>query len=76
MRENQVYLILEAIDAVRGQLKKAAESGEGPIVLWEITTRLITLYSLLDTNAVRAMIERRELETRPFQNVRKLKRAA
>lgn len=72
---DEVFMILDAIDAVRGQLKNAAERGENFIVLGEILLRLTTLYSLVNTDQIRALVERRDLTKRPFQSSTRKKAA-
>lgn len=72
---DEVFMILDAIDAVRGQLKSAAERGENFIVLGEILLRLTTLYSLVNTNQIRSLVERRDLTKRPFQSSTRKKAA-
>ena len=58
MDTNKAMMEVEAIDAVRNELKEAVMSNKDSITLSEIHSRLISLYASLDVHNIESIIHR------------------
>ena len=56
-RLGDMVLVLEAIGEVKRELRLANRRGEGNIVMSEIFTRLMTLYTLLDITRLKDVVK-------------------
>jgi len=74
---NNHKMILEAVEAVRAELKNHSEQGGANIEANKILERLVSLYALIDvTDLKNALTELEGIDQRRAQTLPRYKRAA